>query len=174
MQTWIEENIREHRKSYIFQGILFVVLGIAALLVPGVAAEFFELLIGCLLVITGLVQALSGYSANRHFIVLFSALASVVAGILLLVWPDAGLLVLAAIIGIFLFVQGIFQIITAAVYAPFRGWMWMLASGVVTLGLSIVIYAGWPITGIWLLGVLIGINFLFFGMTLLMIVNAVK
>lgn len=174
MRTWIEQNIREHRKSYILQGLVFVILGIGALIVPGVAASYFELLIGILLIITGAAQAFAGYTGNRHFVVLLSAVTSIVAGILLLVWPDTALLVIAAIIGGFLAVQGVFQLLTAAAYAPFTGWLWMLASGVITLGLAAFIFVGWPITGVWVLGILIGINFLFFGMSLLMIVNAVK
>lgn len=171
MQPWIEANIQTHRKAYTVQGVVCIIFGIVALLIPALTAEFFAMLVGALLVAAGILHAYTGYSRDRHYIVLFSALAFVLAGVLLLIWPNAGILVLSAIIGIFLLVQGVLQIATAAMWAPFYGWIWMLASGIVSLSLSLIVYAGWPITGLWLLGVLIGVNLLFFGVSLLMIVK---
>lgn len=174
MQTWIEDNIRHHRKAYLFQGFLFVILGAISLFVPMVAAESFELLMGAFLVITGVTQALSGYASNRHKVILLSSMASIIAGALMLIWPDAGVLVLATIVGVFLLAEAIFEIATAVAYAPFTGWIWMLLSGIVTLALATMIFVGWPVSGVWILGILLGINFLFFGMSMLMIVNSVK
>ena len=74
--------------------------------------------------------------------------------------PLLGALALTLLLAAFLLVQGIFQIALALRIRPARGWGWPLASGVVTLLLAVLIYAGWPSSALWVIGLLVGIHLL--------------
>ncbi|HSX19837.1 MAG TPA: DUF308 domain-containing protein [Gammaproteobacteria bacterium] len=165
----LTDNIKQNKNLYIFNGIMLLVLGIIALLAPLVAAEFLDILIGCLLFVTGLFQGVVSYAAKRHWTYYITAVISVIAGGLLILQPMAGMLALATIVAIFLLLQGCMQIFYAGIYAPFTGWIWMLLSGLVSIGLTAFIYVGWPITAIWFLGILVAINLISFGISMLVL-----
>lgn len=165
----LTENIKQNKNLYIFNAIMFMVLGVVALFAPLIAAEFLDLLIGCLLFITGLFQAVVSFAAKRHWTYYVTAIISIVAGCLLILQPAAGILALAAIIAIFLLLQGCMQIFYAGVYAPFKGWGWMLLSGFISICLCALIYVGWPTTAIWFLGIMVGINLISVGLSMLML-----
>jgi uncharacterized membrane protein HdeD (DUF308 family) len=169
----LTENIKQHKKLYIFNGCMFMILGVIAFMAPLVAAEFLDILIGCLLLLTGIVQAGLTVVSKRHWSYYFSAIISIFAGSLMVFFPRTGILALAAIIAIFLLLQGCMQIFSASMYAPFKGWSWMLTSGLISVILAALIYAGWPITAIWFLGVLVGINFISFGISMIVLTKYV-
>lgn len=164
----LTENIKQNKNLYIFNGIMFMVLGIIALFAPMIAAEFLDLLIGCLLFVTGTFQAVVSFAAKRHWTYYLTAVISVMAGLFLILQPAQGVLALAAIVSIILLLQGCMQIFYAGVYAPFKGWGWMLFSGIISISLIILIYIGWPTTAAWFLGILLGINLITVGMAMLM------
>jgi uncharacterized membrane protein HdeD (DUF308 family) len=97
-----------------------------------------------------------------------------VAGILMLVQPSTGILALGAIIMAYFIIQGILQITFAFVNVGFRGWGWMLFSGFVSLFLGGIIYASWPISATWILGIMIGIDFITLGACIMLITRYVN
>ena len=165
------DNIRHNRNLYFFHGIVLLFLGIVSLFVPLLAAEILNVLIGCLLVLAGLFQILINYSAAKHWTFYFTGIISLLVGILLIVHPQVGILAITTVISIFLFIQGCVQIFYVGIYAPFRGWKWMLASGVINIALTLFIYFYWPTSAAWFLGIAIGINLIAFGIALLMLTN---
>jgi len=167
----LEENIRQHKNTYVFNGVVFMVLGLVSLTSPLIAAEFFDFLIGTLLLVTGLAQAAVSMKAKRHWSYYLSAVVSITAGSLMIAKPNEGALALAAIIAIFLLFQGVLQIFSAGMYAPFKGWLLMLASGVISIILAILIYASWPSTALWFLGLVVAINLISFGFSIIMLTN---
>jgi uncharacterized membrane protein HdeD (DUF308 family) len=72
------------------------------------------------------------------------------------------------IIAIFLIVSGIFRIVFA-VSERFTGWGWVLLNGVVTLFLGMMIYKQWPASGLWVIGIFIGIDLIFNGWAWIML-----
>lgn len=74
---------------------------------------------------------------------------------------------------IYFLMQGFIQLFTASLYAPFKGWRWVLLSGISSIFLAIIIYIGWPVTAVWLLGLMVGLNFITFGFSMIMLANAV-
>jgi len=153
---------------------MFIILGIVAFMAPLIAAEFLDILIGVLLLLTGLAQATMSFVSKRHWTYYLGAAISIIAGSLMLMRPSAGILALAAIIAIFFLLQGCMQLFSAGMYAPFRGWGWILLSGIISICLTILIYVGWPITAVWLLAVLVGINFISFGFSMIMLTTYVN
>ncbi len=163
----IEQSLRDNNKHYFIQGLIFVILGVIALIVPGFVAELFAILLGILLVLAGLFQVWVSKNLHWRGVSYISALASIIAGVLIMFWPEASLMVLAGIVAVFLLIEGCLEIFISTVYAPFSGWVWMLLSGIITLVLAGLIFAGWPVSGVWFLGILIGINFIIFGGSLI-------
>jgi uncharacterized membrane protein HdeD (DUF308 family) len=68
---------------------------------------------------------------------------------------------------------GIFRIVTAlALQLP--NWGWNLLNGIITLALGVIVWGGWPVSGLWVLGLFIGINLLFTGWARVMLALALR
>jgi len=82
----------------------------------------------------------------------------VLVGILFLRNPGAGLLTLTLLLIVFFMVEGISKVIFSLTIRPFPNWGWVFASGVISILLAFYLWANTPVTAIWLLGVLLGIE----------------
>lgn len=165
----LADNISQNKTTYRVNGFIFLILGILSLLAPMVAAEVLDYLIGALLILTALIQFTLSYITKRHWSYYIGSTIYLIAGALLILRPNEGVMALAAVVGVFLLLQGCVQIFTASLYSPFSGWQWVLFSGLVSLALAGIIYSGWPATGIWLLGIMLGVNFIVFGLSMIML-----
>ena len=109
----------------------------------------------------GILQGISLFDAQSaalgfsHPVVL-----SVIIGVLFLRDPGQALLVLTLLLIVFLMVEGISKVIFSLTIRPFPNWGWILASGIIGILLALYLWASLPITAIWLLGVLLGIQFI--------------
>src|SRR5271155_455850 len=167
-QHAVSNAIRAHWGMFLFEGIVLVVLGAAANIVPVIATLAFTLVIGWLFLISGGVGLATTFwmrQAPGFWWALLSAVIGIVAGILLLVRPITGTLSLTLVLVAFFMLEGIATIMYAIDH---RGqlsgrWIWMLVSGIVDLILAGIIFAGLPGTAAWALGLLVGINMLFGG-----------
>lgn len=166
----LEAGIREHRGWYMFQGAVFVLAGMLAVILPNATAIGFELLIGALLLVSGAVQGVASLRSSMHWWSLLSALLSIVVGLLLLFNPMAGTIALATVLAVFLSIEGIVEIFLSLQYRPMRNWGWLLASGMVSLLLAALLFAGWPEITVLFMGIIIGINLIIYGAALLALV----
>lgn len=166
----IVELVKQHRKLFIFEGFFFIILGILAIVLPGVMTLGVELFIGWLFLIGGIIQGIRAFSSFRvpgFYATLFGAIISVIVGILLLVYPLSGILTLTLLLSLFFAFEGIAKIIMACCMKPLQSWGSLLLSGILSLALAIIIWSGWPGTAVWAIGLLVGINMLFSGCALL-------
>jgi uncharacterized membrane protein HdeD (DUF308 family) len=169
----LENAIHTHWVLFLIEGIVLVILGALAILVPVVATITFTILIGWLFLISGgvgLVTTLWMHTRVPGFWwSLLSALIGIAAGILLLLWPFTGALSLTLVLGAFFIVEGVASIMYAIEHRnQISGrWGWMLVSGIIDLIIAGIIIAGWPGTAAWALGLLVGINLLFGGVALI-------
>lgn len=164
------EMIQKHRGFFIFEAIAFIILGILAVALPGVMTLGVELFIGWLFVLGGLVQGyrtLKSREAPGFWPSLISSILSIVIGVLLLAYPLTGVLTLTILLTVFFALEGIFKTILAFQIRPAQGWGWLLLSGLLALAMAIIIWSGWPGTAVWAIGLIVGINMLFFGSALL-------
>ena len=164
--------IHKHWMLFLIEGIVLIVLGIAAILLPVLATITFTILIGWLFLISGgvgLVTTLWMRHAPGFWWSLLSAFIGIAAGILLLIWPITGSLSLTLLLSAFFIVEGIASIMYALEHRnQLTGrWGWMLISGIIDLVLAEIIIAGLPGTAFWALGLLVGINLLFGGTALI-------
>ena len=168
----LESAVREHWVLFLIEGIVLVILGVAAILVPPLATITFTILVGWLFLISGVV-GLATTLWMRHapgfWWSLLSAFIGIVAGILLLLRPLTGALSLTLVLGAFFIVEGVASIMYAIDHRnQLTGrWGWMLVSGIIDLILAAIIIAGLPGTAAWALGLLVGINLLFGGASLI-------
>lgn len=157
----MRETVRRHAVWYLVQGALMVVGGVLALIYPMVSSVAVVLFLGWLLIISGVVQGISLIGAQDvpHFwLQLVSVVLSVIVGVLFIRHPGEGLLTLSLLLVVFFMVEGISKMIFALTIRPFPNWGWVLASGLVGILLSFYLWANLPITAVWLLGVLLGIQ----------------
>ncbi len=168
----IEQHIREHRGWYIFQGVAFLVAGLLAAILPAATVLSATLIIGAALLVTGVLQFIASFQSRSHWWAFFSALLSIATGGWMLWMPLFAALALAIVVAAFLSAEGILEILLAFEFRPARNWGWMLASGLATLVLSIFMWSGLPVLSVVYLGLLIAINFIFYGVSLLMLAGS--
>jgi len=164
----IASAIHAHWGLFLFEGIMLIVLGAVAIIVPVVATLAFTLVIGWLFLISGGVGLVTTFwmrNAPGFWWALLSAVVALAAGIVLILWPISGTLSLTLVLIAFFAVEGIATLMYAIEHRnQLSGrWGWMLASGIVDLILAGIIFAGLPGTATWALGLLVGINMLFGG-----------
>ena len=147
-------------------GILMVILGTLAIVAPHVATLAAELLVGWLLLIAGFGQLIQAFRdrgwANLALDVL-GGLLYVAAGLILLAVPATGALSLTAILAILFVVDGVLRCIGAFRVRPDRGWLWALASGLLSVLVGVLIWTGLPGSAVWAIGLMVGITLLMAG-----------
>jgi uncharacterized membrane protein HdeD (DUF308 family) len=171
--------IHEHWALFLIEGIILVILGIAAIALPPIATLAFTIIIGWVFLISGVVGLFTTFWA-RHVAgfwwSLISAIIGIAAGVVLLLWPITGTLSLTLVLIAFFVLEGIVSIMYAIEHRnQLTGrWGWMLVSGIIDLILAGIIFAGLPGTAVWALGLLVGINMLFGGAALIAMALAAR
>lgn len=173
----MNETLKKWRTLYTFEGIFFILLGIAALIAPFLFTISFELIVGCLLIIGGLVQGYrsfaQGVSTSGFWLSLLTSILSVVCGVYLLAKPLQGIVALTLLLAVLFFIDGATKIWLwyKAQNANYRGAF--LLSGILSLLIGGIIYFGLPGSSFWAIGTLIGVNLLVTGITQLFVINQV-
>jgi uncharacterized membrane protein HdeD (DUF308 family) len=172
MRAAVTASLHAHWAFFFVEGIALLILGMVAIGVPPLATVAVEILIGWLVLasgIIGLAMTLRVRGAPGFGWSLASALVGIVAGIVLLAWPLSGALSLTIILSVFLAMEGVASIMYALDHRRERSprWSFMLASGIVDLVLAGMIFAGLPATAAWAIGLLVGINLIVGGVALM-------
>ena len=84
-------------------------------------------------------------------------------GFLFLRDPAQGLATITLLLIVFFMIEGISKVVFALTIRPFPNWGWVLASGLVGILLALILWANLPVTAVWLVGVLLGINLISVG-----------
>ena len=168
LQRALAQSIREHWVLFLIEGIVLVVLGILAVIIPVVATIAVTIFLGWLFLISGIVGLVTTFWA-RHapgfWWSLLSAALAIAAGLVLLAWPVSGAVSLTLLLIVFFTIEGVLTLMYALEHKKELSgrWGWMIVSGVIDLILAAIILAGLPGTAEWALGLLVGINMLFGG-----------
>jgi uncharacterized membrane protein HdeD (DUF308 family) len=172
IQRAVAASLHEHWVLFLVEGIVLVVLGLIAIVLPPIATLAVEILVGWLFLISGILGLITTFwmrGAPGFWWSLLSAVLGIGAGIVLLAWPLSGVLSLTLILIVFFTIEGVASIMYALEHKrELSGrWGWMLASGVVDLILAAIILIGLPGTAAWAIGLLVGINLIFGGSALI-------
>jgi uncharacterized membrane protein HdeD (DUF308 family) len=126
---------------------------------------------GWLLLVGGVLSAVHAFWRKRwqgFFLDLATGVLYVVAGFFMVAEPLAAAASLTLLIAMFLLIGGIFRIIVALT-GHLEHWVWVLLNGVITAGLGIMIWRQWPVSGLWVIGLFVGIEMIFYGWSLVML-----
>jgi uncharacterized membrane protein HdeD (DUF308 family) len=171
LRSTVTASMQEHWVLFLVEGIILVILGLAAIIVPPLATLAVAIFIGWLFLISGIVGLVTTFwmrHAPGFWWSLLSAVLGIVAGIVLIGSPVSGAISLTLVLIVFFIIEGVASIMFALEHRrELSGrWGWMLASGIVDLVLAAIIFAGLPLSAAWALGLLVGINLVFGGSAL--------
>jgi uncharacterized membrane protein HdeD (DUF308 family) len=167
----IKNSLNAHWKFFLIEGIVLIILGLIAVCVPPLATVTVEILIGWLILLSGvlgLVMTFQTRGSPGFGWSLLSAVVGILVGIILLIWPLSGVFSLTVMLTVFLMLEGIVSIMYALAHRREKSsrWEMMLISGIVDLILAGLILAGLPGTAAWAIGLIVGVNLFFGGVAL--------
>ena len=172
LQSAMDRAVKTHWKAFLFEGILLMVLGVAALVLPPLASLATAIFLGWMFLIGGIGGLIATYWASStpgFWWSLVSAALAVLTGLLLLARPMQAVLTLTIVLGAYFLAEGVATIMYALEHRrELSGrWSWLLVSGLVDIAISFMVITGLPSSADWAIGVLVGINLLFGGATLI-------
>lgn len=172
LQSAMSQTVKAHWKAFLFEGVLLAVLGIAALILPPLASLAIAIFLGWMFLISGIGGLIVTYWARStpgFWWSLISAALAVLAGMLLLARPMQAVLTLTIVLGAYFLAEGVATIMYALEHRrELSGrWSWLLIAGLVDIAISFLVITGLPSSAEWAIGILVGINLLFGGATLI-------
>lgn len=169
-QQQLLNYMQTHWRLFQFEGIFFILLGLAAIIVPQFFSVFIVIFLGWLIVIGGITQisrALFFRKVPGFGLWLSLGILQLIVGFLLIADPIAGVLTITMMLVLFFAVEGVIKIYMAVMMRPLPHWEYVLVSGVTALILAAVILVFWSETPQWILGLFLGINMIMLGIAML-------
>src|SRR5262245_32816026 len=157
-------------------GIALIVLGTLLLGAPVIATLATVTTLGVLILLGGGMEVVGAFWCQEwsgFFLALLSGILGVVVGLMLLSNPIEGGITLTILLASFLFVGGIFKAV-AVIAHRFEGWGWLLLSGVIDVVIGVLIWREMPMSGLTIIGLLVGISLIFRGVSWLMVGFSLK
>jgi len=171
------EGLRENTGWAVGVGSLMLGIGVLSVLAPLTSAVAITVTVGVLLMIGGAGQialALRAGVLGRGLLLVLTGAVSALVGLLLVLQPLTGIATITLFLAVYFLVSGILAVIAAFNLRPDAGWLWMLANGVVTFLLGLLIWRQWPLSGAWAIGVLFGVQLVSSGAALVVIGTAMR
>lgn len=154
-------------------GILFMLMGLVAIILPTAASVAVTMLFGALMLLLGIIWIAVSFKAQNwagFLLFLLCGLLLLGGALFTLFQPFAGMIALTLVMIVMFLVQGIFKLLLDQHTGEVHGWM--MFDGAVCILLGLMVFIGWPADSIWVLGLLFGINLLFSGLTFLLLAGA--
>jgi uncharacterized membrane protein HdeD (DUF308 family) len=171
-----EEGLREIWSFLTGMGVALMILGIVAIGSSFVATLATILMFGMLLLLGGLFQVVTafwGRSWRGFFLHLLAGVLYLIVGVFMIDNPVETAIGLTLLVAAGLLVGGILRILVSLV-ERFDGWGWALLNGIVSFILGIAIWRQWPLSGPWIIGLFVGIEMLFSGLSWVMLGFALR
>jgi uncharacterized membrane protein HdeD (DUF308 family) len=171
------EIVRQSSTGSILWGVLLIVAGMLAIGAPILAALAVNGLIAWLIVISGVIHialAFRSHGAGSVIWKLLVGLAYVCFGGYILMHPLLGIASLTLILASLFLIEGILNIVLFFKMRSLQGSSWMLIDGIITLLLGAMIYAQWPSSSGWAIGILVGVSLIMSGLSRVMLSLAVR
>jgi uncharacterized membrane protein HdeD (DUF308 family) len=171
LQSEMSAAVKAHWKAFLFEGIVLAVLGLAAMAATSLAGLAVTIFLGWMFLISGVAGLIVTFWARQmpgFWWSLISAALAVLAGLILLARPMQGVLTLTIVVGAYFLAEGVATIMYALEHRrELSGrWSWLLVAGLMDLLISFLIIAGLPGSAEWAIGLLVGINLVIGGASL--------
>ncbi len=154
-------------------GWVVLITGIISLFSPFVFGVAISILVGGLLAVAGIARLMDALQGGGFWSGIFGAM-STVAGLVIMGRPLLGLATLTLVLAVFFLATGISGVIAAIQIRPRQGWGLLLLSGIISAVLAMMIWNQWPLSGRWAVGILVGVQLIFSGMTMIRIGSATR
>ncbi|MEX2112462.1 MAG: HdeD family acid-resistance protein [Pirellulales bacterium] len=157
-------------------GIALIALGMIALGAAVFTTVASVVMFGWLLIVGGALQLAHGFvrrAWSGFFIDVLSGVLYLVVGFMFINEPLQAAVTLTLMLALALIFVGVMRIVVA-VSSNFQHWVWLLLNGIITLALGILIWRQWPDSGLWVIGLFIGIDMIFYGWALVMLALGVR
>jgi uncharacterized membrane protein HdeD (DUF308 family) len=167
-----ESFVKKASGWYIAMAVAFIILGIMAIVEPGVAGLAVTVLVGWLLVFGGaahLVAAFGGGGAKHVIWHVLIGILYVAGGVYFLIHPLLGLGSLTLLLGVIILMAALFELVAYFRSRGTNGSGWLLINALITLLLGGLIYFHWPSSSVWAIGTLVGVNLIMTGVSRLML-----
>ncbi|MEN8129806.1 MAG: HdeD family acid-resistance protein [Pseudomonadota bacterium] len=168
-------EVRENWGWLLFMGIALIVLGTIGLYMAGIMTLASVFYLGILVVAGGVFMLIDAFKAEGWKAILWEiliAITYIAAGIIMIANPAASAVWFTMFIAAFLFSTGVFRIIMGLlIRTRAKGWGWTVAGGVASIFLALIIFAQWPISGLWVIGLFIAIEMIMQGISMVSIAN---
>jgi uncharacterized membrane protein HdeD (DUF308 family) len=161
------ELLRSKSGWIVALGIVYVIAGLIALSSVVFATRVTVFVVGIMMLISGIAEAINAFqfkSWGKFLLWLFVGLLFIAAGLVTFQNPQLAAAVLTLLLGAALAVSGVMRIILALGMREGTSWTWVVLSGLVTLLLGLVILVHWPVSSLFVLGVLLGVDLLIIGL----------
>lgn len=158
-------------------GILLVLAGAFAIYSPLAAGLAADTTLSVLIIVGGIAHFVLAWKLRHIGGSLWEILIGttyLAAGIFLLVFPISGLVTLTAILAVYLFSSAVTELLSYYTLRFLPGSGWLLANGIITFILAIMIVAHLPTSAAWVPGTLVGFAMLSSGVSRLMLAYAAK
>jgi uncharacterized membrane protein HdeD (DUF308 family) len=163
----VPENSFTRRWGWLLAlGIVQIIAGALAIAVPVVASLAAVGVFGAILIVTAIMQIAHAFNVRAWPRSLWYGLGGLlygIAGVLVVLYPFSGALTLAVLIAILLIAEGSARIVFGTGLRPAPGWGWLVAAGISSILVGVILLLGWPTTALWGIGLLLGVNLIFTG-----------
>ena len=153
---------------FVLLGIGLVILGLVALSNILLATAASVLVVGAVMAVGGMAEIVHAFTVTSwsgFFFWLLSGLLYAIAGVIAFTNPFLAAMALTLIFAVSLLVSGVSRIVGGFRIRPESGWAWIVASGVLTALVGLLLTIGWPLNTLWLLGLVLGIDLIFQGVS---------
>jgi uncharacterized membrane protein HdeD (DUF308 family) len=171
----LADSIKANATGMTLLGIAMLILGALAVAAPLWTGVAVALLVGLLVLAAGIAQCAFSFQAGsfgQKLLGLLLGLLTAICGVVMVAHPVLHLSFLTLAIAAYFLVAGLFEAISALGVRPLRGWGWILVGGLLSVLLGGFIWAQWPLSGAWAIGVLVGIKVMFLGATMVTLGSA--
>jgi len=165
------EEVRKHTTWFLVVGIVLVILGMVAIGSAVAMTIVSVLFLGWLLIVGGVFEVVHGFSHrpwSGFFINLLGGVLYAVAGLVMVANPALAAVTLTLVIAVMLIVAGLFRLLIAF-STPLHHRGWLVLNGAISILLGVMIWRAWPVSGLWVIGMFIGIDMIVDGWTEIML-----
>ena len=172
MNNFSKEEFTKTKKRCYWVGGIMLVIGFLSLSMPMLASFAIETLVGFFLLALGFSNAFGAFSAFRGndspWSAVFMAVISFAAGIIFLVRPSAGVMTLSILLAAYFLIDGVMKIVEYFRIRTIGGSAWILISGIFGILLAMLMWQNF-FTGAEVIGIILGIDLIFGGVSFIML-----
>ncbi len=176
MQEWLK---KAHTNAgwIVALGVLQIILGVIVLSAPMLGGLAVTTFIGFLMLAAGIARLFAAFFADSFgsgALAFLWGLLVAGTGFYMFTNPGLGLATITLVLSMMFFVSGLSDCLVALQVKPAAGWGWTLTGGIVSVLLAVMIWRQFPLSGIWLVGTLVGIHLLLAGMSTMTVGSAAR